>query len=846
MLFRQNEPPGTYASTHTLQMRYRGLRRLLATNSDMLDLMADLEADLRHFQPDQHQIRQPILHLLEGSLLLAENLNVLTHQKYRTLYDVHRQIDGAVREYLRRSSPAPETQRLIIPLDESNTARLGEVGGKAAHLGELRLIMPEKVPSGFVISTAGYRLFLEENNLYGSIRTLLRDVSLITDRDLFRERLAAIRALFAASTVPRKIAEAIADGVMQFPLPWPTHWAVRSSAVGEDGRLSFAGQFDSKLHVPTNEMQNAYTEVIASRFSERAMLYRLIGGFSEVDTPMAVLFLPMIQARVAGVLYTRDPRDPSADRMLINSVTGLADDLVRGQALADTYLVDRMRPGIILEQQIATRPVLLNRPENGENRETSGPSDSFESPSLSSGEIKTLVETALHVEHYFSRPQDIEWIFTGDDKLMLVQARRLRLEETGIQAVREAEARPPLLEGNMTIFPGRAVGPAQVVESLDELKEPNEGVILVVKQATPELGAVLPFLAGIIVERGNPGGHAATLIRESGIPGLFGAENARNLIRSGQMLSLDANQRKVFEGVLWPEVRDRVKARILRARTGNPAGPLHELLLTLNLTDPLSLSFRAGNCKSVHDIVRFTHEKAVSAMFDLGDEATGPGRRATWRVDTEIPLNLSLLDLGGVVLPTTKDKRSAVKPSEVQSIPFQALWQGISHPGVSWAGRSQVSASGIMSVMSASMADRSAAVRRLGTPNYAIVAPEYLNFNARLAYHFTMVDALVSEVSENNYVNFRFRGGGAGAARRDLRARFLKEILLRQNFNVDRRGDLVTAWLRRYPRQTSEAKLTMLGTLMACARQLDMLLESQASVDHYVGRFLQGDYRAFA
>jgi pyruvate,water dikinase len=398
----------------------------------------------------------------------------------------------------------------------------------------------------------------------------------------------------------------------------------------------------------------------------------------------------------------------------------------------------------------------------------------------------------------------------------------------------------------MTIFPGRAVGPAQVVQSLDDLIDPTEGVILVVHQATPAIGKVLPFLAGVIVEQGNPGGHAATLIREFGIPSLFGVENASSRVRSGQVLSLDATHRKVFEGVLWPEVRDRVKARILRARSDNPTSPLHDLLLALNLTDPLSLSFRARNCRSVHDIVRFTHEKAVAALFDLGDEAAGSGRHAAWRVDTEIPLHLSLLDLGGAVALTSRDKRTAVKPAEVQSIPFQALWRGICDSGVSWAGRNQVSASGFMSVMSASMADRGAAVRKLGSRNYIIVAPEYLNLNARLAYHFTMVDALVSEVSENNYVNFRFRGGGAGAMRRDLRARFLKEVLLQQNFHVDRRGDLVTAWLRRYPRETSEAKLTMLGTLMACARQLDMLLESQASVDHYVGRFLQGDYRAFA
>jgi len=56
---------------------------------------------------------------------------------------------------------------------------------------------------------------------------------------------------------------------------------------------------------------------------------------------------------------------------------------------------------------------------------------------------------------------------------------------------------------------------------------------------------------------------------------------------------------------------------------------------------------------------------------------------------------------------------------------------------------------------------------------------------------------LVGESAENNFVNFRFRGGGALADRRGLRARFLSEALLRSRFAVDRRGDLVTAWFRR-------------------------------------------------
>ena len=137
-------------------------------------------------------------------------------------------------------------------------------------------------------------------------------------------------------------------------------------------------------------------------------------------------------------------------------------------------------------------------------------------------------------------------------------------------------------------------------------------------------------------------------------------------------------------------------------------------------------------------------------------------------------------------------------------------------------------------------------MRDLGARNYIMVAPDYVNLNARLAYHFAMVDAFVSPVPENNYVNFRFRGGGAAHERRDLRARFLSEVLLRSGFGVDRRGDLVTAWLRRYPRGPSEDGLAVLGALMGCARQLDMLMRDESSVQEFAARFLKGEYEAFA
>jgi pyruvate,water dikinase len=373
----------------------------------------------------------------------------------------------------------------------------------------------------------------------------------------------------------------------------------------------------------------------------------------------------------------------------------------------------------------------------------------------------------------------------------------------------------------------------------------TEGVILVVPHATPDVAAVLPHLAGFIAERGHPTGHAATVLREFAVPSLFEVPGATVKLSTGEMVGLDATGRQVLPGVPWPDVRERTVARLSAPRVERAPSPLHQAIVRLSLTDPMSRRFRPEGCESIHDLIRFMHEKAVATFFEMGDRETRGHSGASLQLETPVPLNLHLLDLGGA-LPAPDPKRKKVPPEEVRSVPFQALWRGMTHPGVSWTGRTEVNIRGFASVVATSLGGDLGTMRQLGDANYLLVAPEYLNLNIRLAYHYALVDALVGPSAENNYVNFRFRGGGGSADRRDLRARFLTEVLLRSRFGVDRRGDLVTAWLRRYPQRSSEEGLELLGRLMICARQMDMLMESAVVMQHYVERFMSGDYRAFA
>ena len=130
----------------------------------------------------------------------------------------------------------------------------------------------------------------------------------------------------------------------------------------------------------------------------------------------------------------------------------------------------------------------------------------------------------------------------------------------------------------------------------------------------------------------------------------------------------------------------------------------------------------------------------------------------------------------------------------------------------------------------------------MGGPNYAVISKEYLNFNARLGYHFAVVDAYVGERLNDNYVAFSFKGGAADIARRSRRAGLIAAILKRLGFKVEQKGDHVRGDIKKYDAPRLREKLDMLGRLLGSVRLLDMMLGDESSVQWYVDEFFKGNY----
>src|SRR5208337_535595 len=266
--------------------------------------------------------------------------------------------------------------------------------------------------------------------------------------------------------------------------------------------------------------------------------------------------------------------------------------------------------------------------------------------SLGPKEVALLAEWAVRIEEHFGAPQDVEWALDNSGSLWILQSRPLALTGPASVRTKSRVKQDPLLAGGRSIYSGRVSGKAHLVTEPRGLAATPEGAILFLRKASPEIVEVFPRIAGLVAEWGNLAGHAAALLRESKIPSVFQLAGAFERLHNGDPVSLDTVQPRVYAGTLWPpRVVERAESERYR-RSGND--PIAERLLVLHLLDPFGSNFRPAGCKSAHDVLRFCHEKAIEAMFEVGDsELERGGAHTSRKLLSSTPVNLHVLDLGG-------------------------------------------------------------------------------------------------------------------------------------------------------------------------------------------------------
>lgn len=163
--------------------------------------------------------------------------------------------------------------------------------------------------------------------------------------------------------------------------------AIRSSSQQEDSlNQSFAGQFETVLGVQDEK--------------------ELIQAVRRIQSSLngSVIVQRMVDAQVAGVVFTRDPLGCSSD-MRVEAATGLGEAVVSGK----------------------TRPSAWNVSKEGRVSHLDGPLCLLEV------QLQELFETAQRIREVFGRELDLEFAYDGQGTLWILQARPI----TASQALRE-------------------------------------------------------------------------------------------------------------------------------------------------------------------------------------------------------------------------------------------------------------------------------------------------------------------------------------------------------------------------------------------------------------------------
>jgi pyruvate,water dikinase len=283
------------------------------------------------------------------------------------------------------------TYKYILPID-TKTVSLELIGGKGKSLARMASA-GMSVPSGYYLTTAAYKDFVEKNNLQKAIINFAKP-EIIGKTVSFESASKHIQELIKGVELPDEITNEIrkAYGVLNGQDPAV---AVRSSANAEDlPDLSFAGQQDTYLNVRGDEaLITAIRDCWASLWTPRAISYRHQMGIQQEVVAMAVVVQIMLPLDVSGILFNANPVNGERSEITVK------ETMIGPKA---QKIISNDKQGTVLQD--------VSEHERKQS-------------SLSEKSLKELTSVALNVEQIFEgAPQDIEWAISNG-KLWMLQSR---------------------------------------------------------------------------------------------------------------------------------------------------------------------------------------------------------------------------------------------------------------------------------------------------------------------------------------------------------------------------------------------------------------------------------------
>jgi len=473
--------------------------------------------------------------------------------------------------------------KYIAWLSDLSKDNLKLAGGKGANLGEM-FNAKFPVPPAFVITTDAFFYFLKEAKLEQPIKDILNQIDVDKTEDL-TQKTKEIRELITSAELPQNLQDEIVEAYDHFNVDLaglqdspgalailksarePIFVSVRSSATAEDqADASFAGQQESFINVKGNqELLEKVKQCFASIFTARATFYRKKKGFDGL-VGIAAIVQKMVNSDKSGVMFSRHPVKNN-DEILLEAVFGQGEGIVSGKIKPDQYIITRDLE--IKEKKIADKKIAIVRTAGGQTKTVQLEPEKSNQQVLKTYEIKQLAEQAIKLEEHYDKPQDIEFAIENED-IYILQTRPITTLKKQTGKEEETDIDGQLLTEGLAASPGVASGTVKIIHSMDDLGKIKQGDVLVTTMTNPDMVVSMQKAAAIVTSEGGVTAHAAIVSREMGIPAVVGTDNALEVLKDGDIITVDGSNGKVFAGKaenkkaeVLPVVETKIKIKVM-------------------------------------------------------------------------------------------------------------------------------------------------------------------------------------------------------------------------------------------------------------------------------------------
>jgi pyruvate,water dikinase len=434
----------------------------------------------------------------------------------------------------------------ILWLEEIRKEDIISVGGKGASLGEMASIgLP--VPKAFMVTAQAFRRFLVETGLEKKLFASYERLDVENNEALEKAANGAKTMVLKA-----KIPSALKDDIRKAYKKMNSEdliVAVRSSATAEDlPDASFAGQQETYLNIKGDAaLIEAVQKCWASLYGARAIYYRAKQGFDDHTVNISVVVQQLVHSEKAGVMFTSHPIT-GEPLTIIEGSWGLGEAVVSGSVSPDKYIFDQ-RSEKVVDILVSNKKVEIISDGDHGTKLVDVMGARQDAQVLSDAEITKLATYGKIAENHYGIPQDVEWgIVNGT--IYILQSRPITTigNKKEVKDISGQKVSAKIILQGQGAAPGIASGRVVIIRDVKDTGRVKEGDILVTKMTSPDMVPAMRKVAAIITDEGGLTCHAAIVSRELGTPAVVGTKTATNVLKNGQLITVDGEKGLIYEG----------------------------------------------------------------------------------------------------------------------------------------------------------------------------------------------------------------------------------------------------------------------------------------------------------